>query len=284
MAIKNRPSEETLIDMYENKLMGILPISKQLGVSYGTARKWLLEAGIALRNRSFRKYPIESILKFLDTPSPELWYFLGYFFADGCLSSKNYNCGLSSVDTYHLVRIAQVIGYAGQPRHTGKNVYSLTIYSKAVHDTLMGFGLTPRKSLTIQWPPGIPEWFLGDFIRGYFDGDGSVTLRNLRSCPPSIGVRFTSGSKPFLESLRSILAPRNIPARVFTPEGRASELEISHRDACLALVKLMYGSNPTLYMERKWRRFAMFLAWHGLVRPNLVASLAVGHLPKSGGI
>jgi hypothetical protein len=46
------------------------------------------------------------------------------------------------------------------------------IYNKSLYDKLLEIGLTPNKSLTLQWPE-VPREYYRDFVRGFFDGDGS---------------------------------------------------------------------------------------------------------------
>jgi hypothetical protein len=59
--------------------------------------------------------------------------------------------------------------------------------------------------MVIQFPK-VPDEFLPDFIRGYFDGDGCIMrLKNNR-----INSAFTSGSKVFLDELLRILKEKNV--------------------------------------------------------------------------
>jgi intein/homing endonuclease len=45
--------------------------------------------------------------------------------------------------------------------------------------------------------PDIPKEYLADFIRGYFDGDGSIMLLKNNK----VNCAFTSSSKIFLDTL-----------------------------------------------------------------------------------
>jgi hypothetical protein len=61
-------------------------------------------------------------------------------------------------------------------------------------------GGTENKSLTLEFPE-VPKEYLPDFIRGYFDGDGSIMrLKNNR-----VNSAFTCGSKKFLIKLHQAL-------------------------------------------------------------------------------
>lgn len=41
-------------------------------------------------------------------------------------------------------------------------------------------GCVPNKSLILKFPTTLPNELVNDFIRGYFDGDGSVYINNKR--------------------------------------------------------------------------------------------------------
>lgn len=66
-----------------------------------------------------------------------------------------------------------------------------------MYKDLFALGCTPRKSLTINLIPDIKKEFIPSFIRGYFDGDGSIyqtgKIKMWR-------ISFT-GTKNFLENI-----------------------------------------------------------------------------------
>jgi len=52
-------------------------------------------------------------------------------------------------------------------------LYVVYINNEKLYDNLVNLGLTPNKSLTMQFP-NVPDEFVRHFIRGCWDGDGSV--------------------------------------------------------------------------------------------------------------
>lgn len=58
----------------------------------------------------------------------------------------------------------------------GKKKYSLQITSNILSNALSNLGAVPNKSLILKFPTfkQVPEKLMPHFIRGYFDGDGSV--------------------------------------------------------------------------------------------------------------
>ncbi|MFH0890800.1 MAG: LAGLIDADG family homing endonuclease, partial [Candidatus Liptonbacteria bacterium] len=80
---------------------------------------------------------------------------------------------------------------------------------KYLYESLISKEGLRRKSKNMTFP-AVPDQYLPDFTRGYFDGDGSVfRVRYLstKNHKPRVELRsnFTSGSRPFLETLMSML-------------------------------------------------------------------------------
>ena len=73
----------------------------------------------------------------------------------------------------------------------------------------MRYGGVRHKSHVIRFPD-VPKKYLRDFIRGYFDGDGSVFFIDYIRTKDGRSTRelrtnFTSGSRKFLEDLMAAL-------------------------------------------------------------------------------
>ena len=110
--------------------------------------------------------------------------------------------------------------------------------------------------------PSIPNVYLGDFVRGYFDGDGCVYFKKhfvkvRRKCRWVFSTRFTSGSKSFLQSLKGCLSLIVEGGAIHAKSNkRGFELVFSHKDS-VALYELMYHNNcHNLYLKRKYKLFS----------------------------
>ncbi len=150
--------------------------------------------------------------KFLDEWSPEMAYVLGFWFADGYMRhEKSYRVIFNSKDYHLLLQIRKSLrsNYLIYRRKDGTG-HQLTLYSKQMYLKLLTLGGKRCKSKTVKFPQ-IPDKYLPDFLRGYFDGDGSVfytTYIHTKTKRPRTELRsnFTSGNPKFLESLQNILA------------------------------------------------------------------------------
>ena len=129
-----------------------------------------------------RKYQFdENYFQYVDTEKKA--YFLGLLFADGYLwDGKNAYVGISLMEKdYKVLEILRndiksnySIAYrkASDEEHSD-SVY-LQINSKQFNSNLKQWGMHQNKTNTIQFPYGIPIYLYPHFIRGYFDGNGSV--------------------------------------------------------------------------------------------------------------
>ncbi|KKU02549.1 MAG: intein-containing protein [Candidatus Amesbacteria bacterium GW2011_GWB1_47_26] len=154
-----------------------------------------------------RKYFLNE--DFFSSWTHEMAYVLGFWYADGHMRHmRSYRIIFSSKDKDHLINIRNSFT-SNSPVVDDRNSYSLIICSKKLYLELSKLGGTPHKSTSITFPK-FPEQFLPDFIRGYFDGDGSAHFVRYRHTKngrfyTNIRSNFTSGSKPFLESIKKIL-------------------------------------------------------------------------------
>lgn len=75
-----------------------------------------------------------------------------------------------------------------------------------MYNDLCNHGCVDRKSKIIRMP-NIPENLIRHFIRGYFDGDGSVCFYFATKAHKhrTLTTSFTSGSQGFLEDICNII-------------------------------------------------------------------------------
>jgi len=123
-------------------------------------------------------------------------------------------------------------------------------------------GLYPNKSLTMKFPK-IPTKYLGHFIRGYFDGDGYVTMetrtnRDGKKILKKLRIVFTSGSKNFLTSLAQCLNKRlSLKINKIYTGWRSYQLAYSTTDS-IKIFQLMYTNSNGLFLPRKFKVYQQF--------------------------
>lgn len=195
-------------------------------------------------------------------------YVLGFFAADGnIVESKrsNYYFAIYSTDRDILAKMMMVMesNHKLSKRSSASGVtYRFQIGSKSMHEDLIRLGFISNKSSRMILPK-IPTSFIGDFVRGYFDGDGNVWVGflNKKRVTPTrvIQAAFTSGSKEFLLGLRLVLRRLGLNGGcVYNSKSRNfSRLQFSTLDT-LKLAEIMYNNSPKLFLKRKKLRFDQF--------------------------
>ena len=114
--------------------------------------------------------------------------------------------------------------------------------------------MIPRKSLVVKFPHEsiLPKNLLHHFIRGYFDGDGSIV--NSSGKRNRIYIKIAS-SKRFCDELKTIINKEiNIPSSVYTESSGFSVLSIGGMYSSKIFGDWIYNG-ATIFMARKYERY-----------------------------
>lgn len=122
-------------------------------------------------------------------------YWLGFLYADGCIiehakyGEPEFKLALGKIDEEillyykHDLKSTYPIRY-DYSKHRKNDKHQIQVIcsyrsAKTVSD-LIDKGCIPRKSLILDFPneKQVPKQFIYHFIRGYFDGDGSISKQN----------------------------------------------------------------------------------------------------------
>lgn len=193
-------------------------------------------------------------------------YAFGWIMSDGCLQKEGRN------KSAYAVRICsndyQIIKWLHEYLCCGNKIYKqndhgylIKYRNKESIDFMMDNCLTERKSLNMVFP-SIPNEYLGDFIRGYFDGDGSIALTNTRYNTYA-QVSFTSGSVEFLNTLQEKLQEHNIRSQIYK-DGRSNNnsyyLRATKRSEIEKLFSFMYNDLVNVgFLQRKYDKYLSYM-------------------------
>lgn len=189
----------------------------QLPFSFDKVHSILIDNNIPIRNvkesalvkdiPDLRKYFINDNYNF---NSHNGAWLLGFIAADGYLptpkNAKNrVTISLAEKDEDVLILIAEELKYTGKIFHYENNGFpcvSLSFTSKMIRQQIESYGIGNNKTFQLKYlPSNLSDEYLIDFIRGYFDGDGSIYEPQGKK----INTSFTCASKEFLDEIRSFL-------------------------------------------------------------------------------
>ncbi len=141
---------------------------------------------------------------FFLTWSKEMAYVLGVLYTDGNLfhdtKRGTYRIAITQKQPELLNKVLKLMDCDARLRHRKQKgisgeVYFFDIQHKKVYSDLINWGLSPNKSNTVNFP-NIPQEFVRHFIRGCWDGDGSIYFESGK-----LRGSYTCGSLNFIESL-----------------------------------------------------------------------------------
>jgi len=145
-------------------------------------------------------------------------YFLGWIFTDGYLNpakSEGYGSIVLNITDLEVLESFKKYTNSDAPIHERdltvyekkysfknhlKKSYSFSLTNPKTWKDCLTLGLTPRKTFTVKFPTKIPNIYLKDFLRGVFEGDGSVSYNDKRQAKH---VTIYCANKKFLADIQT---------------------------------------------------------------------------------
>lgn len=272
------------VSLYNDGLSS-LEIASTYGVGcHGTVTSALAAKGVKMRSssESNTKYTLKDHSVFDKIDSQEKAYWLGFLMADGNVTTKtedsrsgwSLKVGLAIDDADHVYKFADFLGVeSSNDNEKGvaktEKAATVSVVSRPIVEALMGYGCTPRKSLTVTYPKReLSRRYNKDFIAGFFDGDGCVgASKRYANGGCGIHVIFTSGSYNFLMSLQKVLADEAAVARFHLmkqKECNAYHLTAYRKNDVLRIYHYLYGT-ATTFLERKKTKYEELLKLNNLL-------------------
>lgn len=241
-------------------------LEQSLGLPWSAIESMSNKLGLYREGRS---KPLRSpvVMDFTEIDTQEKAYILGVLFADGSIQykKKKYCVKLSwqEKDLTTLEKIRDII----TPRRNlyfvkldnnpnWNNQYTLSITNKKLCDQLLKHGVFPNKTYTLKRP--ILDYdLIPHFIRGYFDGDGSVTEKKKDIISPTIGNLkvCVTGTKDMIDFIDSHFRNTFSISYCYICQSYASKhaynLWLSGKKARLFLKMIYQGS--TIHLGRKYK-------------------------------
>lgn len=243
--------------LYENGFT-LSEISQILNASRQSISKQLKKIGVKVLRSDVMKNLNENIFDEIDTEEKAYW--LGFLFADGNVSSENYyiRINLSSKDKHHLENFKKFLNYErdvlNYTTKQGYNISRMSVSNKHLWEILNNMGCTPNKSLTLKFPIHLfskRKDLVRHFLRGYFDGDGSLTYRDKEHKRPEIYLIGTVNFLRDMETLIPFKPLKNIFLKHKKNNNNITGVWQKEGKTAYEFAKYLY-ENSTIFLERKY--------------------------------
>ncbi len=208
--------------------------------------------------------------------SEKSFYLAGFIAADGNInhSKTNYNLNirLGLEDELHLIKLQKLLGSNSKlieikdhksiinKRTIISSTKGFTVCSKTIYEDLQNnFLVTPNKSLTLKFPDHLSNHpMIHHFIRGYFDGDGSWSIRNpnLKNKQNKINIVFELlGTEHFTTNVNKVLHQN-----ILLPNNKISKINNIYRlrysgNRLSSLIGDWLYKDATIFLGRKYDRY-----------------------------
>ena len=265
----SKENKEKIIVLYQHNY-SLRQIEKETGYSRFAIAKMLERLGIkTTKGNHYRKYFFNfDFFETIDSPNKAYW--LGFLYADGCILSPEYGeqsfkLALAEQDKEILEQFKQDLSssypirydnskYTKNPRWQRQCIIEMR-NQKTVND-LKNLGCVERKSLILGFPSSnqVPNQYIYHFIRGYFDGDGSISCYKKKN---SYILSFV-GTESFIKSLSNYF----LGGSVFFDSRKTNSwyLTIGGNKQVINAYHRMYKDANGLYLKRKYNKFQELLS------------------------
>lgn len=250
--------------------------NRELGTLMGRSKNAIQIKGSRLGLKRDEKYIYNKrFFENIDTPGKAYW--LGFIYADGCVVPHRENSNsvkyevsieLQVGDINHLRKFNKALGGNIEvgvrqretpcPGHINKKIKSKTclirLYSKSMGMDLISHGCVPQKSLCKEFPIGVPKWLMRDFIRGYFDGNGTIRFSYNRKVNRSyLRGAIETGSKIFANQLSEYLSSNGYSNTINKDYENSYRIDI-HGNKAMDFFDYIYKDSE-VYLERKYEKY-----------------------------
>jgi hypothetical protein len=253
--------EKEILRLY-NKGEGITYLANKYNIHKNNIRRFL-KKHVVLRNDHLthaKKYKYdEHYFDIID--SEDKAYFLGLLFADGHNSANNcIRLSLHKKDIDIIQVFLKKLNANVPIKFTGpdKKMATVNIFSKHMSETLRSYGMSSNKYFSFNFPEILEELNV-HFIRGYFDGDGSVFSSKIKTY--NLKYTFTiTGNYETLLKIQNILCNKlglkKIKMQKRYKHKLKSSVHFSYTgNRQVKLIRDFLYKDATVYLKRKHSKF-----------------------------
>ncbi len=207
----------------------------------------------------FHIHPADELADIDPIWNADFAYCIGIMASDGNLSKDGRHISITSKD-FEIVdncrkafkSKAKITKKSRGNSLEEKKYFLLQFSDTSLYAFMQSIGLTPAKSKTIA-SLRIPRRYFRDFLRGEFDGDGSISIfKSKFSKHSQVKIRFYSASPIFMAWLKEMIAcGTGCKGGYVIKTDRCNSLEYGKADTG-KIIRFMYYSGVRMYLGRKY--------------------------------
>lgn len=259
-----------LLEIYEKEKRGLAYCSRKTGLSIDQVRIALKQMGVHLRTHKEankivnQKRAIHSCNEeFFSSQSHDMAWLVGFLAADGCIrkDSNEIKITLARADREILDRIKNLIQTTAEVKdftnRQGYECSTLRWTCEQHKKDLARYHVIPAKTFLLQPPMVLQEKFWIDYIRGYFDGDGSVNLIKNSNGRGNGNLRWQlcAATPSVLQwTINYFWSKWNISKVNIHTQSRAKHALYYFQYSSVAtrkIYKVLYSTPSTMFLQRK---------------------------------
>jgi len=160
---------------------GYTRIAKVLGYPRRQVRQAIINQGVKIKKPKGERYKVdETAFDCIDNELAAYW--LGFIYADGCVTGNDLRIDLNKRDEQHLEKICPFLKTKRPLWHSRQRPSKVLfkVGNRHLAQRLQSLGILPDRPNVNFAISQVPEQLYHHFIRGYFDGDGSAGRKQKR--------------------------------------------------------------------------------------------------------
>ena len=269
---------KSIIDLYIDG-NSMQAIRSNLKVDYETIVKYLKLNNITIRGNRTHSFN-NTFFKCIDSEDKAYW--LGFIYADGSVTKTSSKANapnrlvlnLSAKEIEHLSLFkntieafsSKIVTYIPKETYSENPMCRLYINSVEMCKDLEFLGVIQNKTLKLNFPD-IPDHLQRHFIRGYFDGNGSLSLnRNQASFSVTSNPKFLTKMQEIL-MLQCSLSKTKL---LSYPHKKCNvhDLRYGGNKQVFRIFNFLY-KDSNVFLKRKYNKFVTTFGCNGLyLHPN----------------
>lgn len=218
--------------------------------------------GFSMKHDSINKECESPVLKW----SANMAYIIGFTYADGYLvrtdNNKDnipfYRLGwhLAHKDISILQRFKDELQLTSDIKVLADGSIDLRTTNQALCIFMLEKGVLPNKTKRLSMPD-MPIEMEPHFIRGYFDGDGTVYRRKQKN-DSWLSINIVGSTKYFLQTIGDVMRARIRVIPKIRSKGTYWVLEFNNMES-IAIYRWLYDNDNSLFLDRKRQVFVDWL-------------------------